>query len=690
AVVAFEFLGGGRAEHVELGTPRPSALEPATKAAELETPAEKVVANEADHRVEVEGARVLVHVVDPAGLAVAGAQLALFRGESLLHIATSDAAGSASFETSTEPAEYALFAHGWALMRGTIELTPGERTLSLVEGAVVAGSVLVDETIPAVPLELKFHLDDRTTGEPMLPKAVQVAVRAARGGNSGSLVRTRPDGTFEIRGLPAPCAGSLQWSGPYFLSDAQGRSRGNRITVAGPRRDLLLLLVSGFELRLRVVDAAGTPVAGAPVLLNQGLRTEERRTSKASSTADSEGRFVRDFLLAPDTAMEVVVALVGGAAAKEYVVHLPVDGRGILDLGDLATESAQDVNVLVLDDAQAPLAGARVAPLPWHFQPETLTDDAGRVQLRLGGKDRRLGVTAPGFLGNSVEVPSGATEIVARMARASILELFVAGASDAKHGLQLSLEGPNPLFVGQDGEGPSTPQSAGSSSMTVHETTSMYEPSPGKDGRWKIAGLTPGQSLRAALSGSDGRALCAVDIAPLTSGEQRVVELRPDAKSRALRVRVLGPDRAVLPKATIRIAEATSLGQTPSSAVDAQGEVELASVFADPCGIEARAPGFPSKVVVVRGTPTETVEILLEKPRSVEVELVSHDGQPLGEPIFVHAGRGGSTERGTPLGAQRFRIDNLPTGEVLLSAFGQGGMASRLHDTREPYAKLTV
>ncbi|HUR28935.1 MAG TPA: hypothetical protein VM509_12165, partial [Planctomycetota bacterium] len=99
---------------------------------------------------------------------------------------------------------------------------------------------------------------------------------------------------------------------------------------------------------------------------------------------------------------------------------------------------------------------------------------------------------------------------------------------------------------------------------------------------------------------------------------------------------------------------------------------------------------FPSKVVVVRGTPPETVEILLEKPRSVEVELVSHDGQPLGEPIFVHAGRGGSTERGTPLGAQRFRIDNLPTGEVLLTAFGQGGMASRLHDTREPFAKLTL
>ncbi|HUR26958.1 MAG TPA: hypothetical protein VM509_02120, partial [Planctomycetota bacterium] len=63
AVVAFEFLRGGRAEHVELDTRRPSAMEPATEPAELETPAPAVVANETDRRVEAAGTRALVHVV---------------------------------------------------------------------------------------------------------------------------------------------------------------------------------------------------------------------------------------------------------------------------------------------------------------------------------------------------------------------------------------------------------------------------------------------------------------------------------------------------------------------------------------------------------------------------------------------------------------------------------------------------
>src|SRR5690349_8278126 len=167
-------------------------------------------------RVEADREHIRVHVVDPDGTPVAGAELAVFRGESVLESATTDAGGVAHLKAGEGPALYALLAPGWALERGELDLAAPERTLVLADRFSIAGVAVVDGAPPKRRMELALD-----AGIPALPTEVFNALGGARRGRLSMLARTAADGTFAFRGLSRDESGTLHWEEPYFLI-AQG------------------------------------------------------------------------------------------------------------------------------------------------------------------------------------------------------------------------------------------------------------------------------------------------------------------------------------------------------------------------------------------------------------------------------------------------------------------------------------
>lgn len=691
--IAFTLLQRERATEAVIETQRSVAQSQHALPPKIEqpVPTPAIPANDpTQQRVEAGRNSLIVHVVDPAGAAVADAKLALFREDAVLHIGTTDSAGSVKFDAANGSAQYALFAPGWALARGEIELGASELTLALVDGEVVAGSVLVDGALPDPSIELSFNVADRASERGSVPKSVRDALRASRGDVDGVIASTQVDGSFAFHGLPAAVAGSIQWKGPYFLEGSDQRF-GPRVSVPAPRRDLMLRMTVGLELHLRVVDSSGTPVPGAPVTVNTSNNSPDGvNSSRWSSTADSEGRWVQAQLLAENTKLDIDVALVGGAGARKYPIDLTAKPRGILDLGDLATDASHVLSVLVREDTEKPVEDAVVGPLPWRMQPTGRTDAAGRIECRLGENDREIAATALGFLAARAAVPAGSKELIVTMTKATLLEFELPGIMDEKQNLSVVLSGPSTMFIGQDSEGPDTPQSGGRHSMGSDGTTTTYDSQADKDGHWRIAGLVANQSLHASLRDADGPDLWAEKIAPLAAGEHRIIQVHLAAEGKSLHVRVLDPDGKPPLKATVSVGDGRNGIQMRGKIADANGEVELGKIYGERCTISVWAAGFPPKQVILHGIPAETFEIMFDAPRSVEVELVSPDGTLLEEQVRVGVQFGNKITPGISIGPGRYRIDTLPPAQVVIQVNGASASATQLHDARVPFARIVI
>jgi len=698
SIVAFLFLRRDGASAVEIDGTRAAGqarkLESKAASAELESPRTRASIpphETAERRVEADSKFLVVTVVDPAGSIVAGARLAIFREAGVLHSATTDAKGGARFDSGTGSAEYAIAAPGWTLARGELELAAGERSLSLGDGEVISGVVVVDGAIPSELLRLKFtdqQVPATQTPVARLPAAVLAALEIAEDSPT-AVAMTQSDGSFAFRGLLANASGWIRWDARFFVLDASGKARGMSVLVPAPRRDLVLRLTEGGLLRFRVVDSTLLPVPHAPVALTVG-------PMRMTTTADSEGRFSKAILEVPDGKIVVGVALVGGAGARTYDFVWPRGSRGIRDVGDLATEPARSISVLVQDQEGKPIAGAAVRAWPTEIVPEDRTDAEGRIRRNVGTNEREIAVTAFGYLPARVPVPSVDPELVVTLAKASILEFELAGNFEGTSELTLVLEGSKPLFVGQGGNGPEIEQISRLPSMTWNETSAVCESLADKHGHWTFIGLAPNQPLHATLNRPGSLNLYTADVSPLAAGEHRVVSITIEGGVKSLRVRVLGQDRAPLVKAVVFVGDPALDPGLLGYSTDAQGEAVLEPLFGDRVVLISGAEGYAPKSMVVHPIPSGTVEIRLEPPVSVEVELVSRDGKPLEEEQQVTArfaeqmAYKDSLVKARWLGSNRYRIERLPSAEILISAEGPAGSATLLHDARVPFARMEV
>ncbi|HTF88080.1 MAG TPA: carboxypeptidase-like regulatory domain-containing protein [Planctomycetota bacterium] len=646
------------------------------------------VGETAEQRAAVESGILRVQVVDPTGAAISGARLALFQGKELLHSAVTDAGGGAQFDSSGGSAQYALFAQGWALARGEIELGAGERTLALNEGETLGGTVLLDGLAPDPPIELRFESYERNASFANLPKPIFEALRDANLLRPSLTASTGAGGSFAFRGFAADAAGTLHWKDACFLEGPGSEYERQSFPVPAPRRDLMLRMISGLELRLRVVDPAGNALPGAPVSVFLKSVTAARETTSLIS-ADSEGRFSFPILPYPDCTLSVEVAQVGGAGARKYPLQLPALPRAVLDAGDLATGPARAVSVLVQDPEQRPIANAAVNIWPPSTQAGMdRTDASGRITRNFAPEDRELAVTATGFRRKRAPLPPDAAEVVVTLTKATRLEIEVVGLSDRKNELAVEVTADSPPLLDPD-EGDlvaslDNPTPAGAD-IVVSRGFHADD-----DGRWRISGLTPGKGLRAVLHRMGGPELDAIDVAPLAEGEQRAVQMRLKDLGRSFRVRVLGPGRAPLSRAFVFVTDPTNAANARGYGVDARAEVELQSMYGERFRLVARCQGFPPKLVALSSFPRATVDIILDEPHSIEIELVSPDGTLLQTSFTIMVPVENSFERATSTGPGRYRVDRLPAAEVNIQVYVPPTYRSFVHDARVPFARIVI
>ncbi len=644
-------------------------------------------------RFEVDANRLEVLVLDAANAPVVASSIVLFRGQEVLGDSQTDSRGIAKFAAGSGTAEYALLPPDWDLLYGELELSAGRRTLSLPDGSIIAGSVSIDGGAPPEPLELSWI---RTRLEGAV-HSVPMSVMERLDGHDAKVLAPRAitdaSGAFVFRGLPPKAAGSIRWSGPYLIEGAHNEHDGRRVNVPEPKSDLVLRLVTGLSLRLRVVDPTGAPLPKASVAVKRETKTAN--SSNSTTTGDHtgvDGRVERVFSPQPFDLLTVTVAEEDGGGSNAFEFHAPRVMHGVWDLGDLATLGTREVAVLVQDALGRPIPSAQAYPWPEPSQRSADRSDAtGRVTIKVNQNDATIAVEAFEYQSARFPVPAEAREIVATLNGVCTLEFEVPGMSDNENQLSVEVRGTTPIFVDEDSDGPQSLRTLGGSmSSSSGDGTTTFECAAEKSGHCRISGLLPAQPLQAALK-SGTRIVSEVEIPPLAPGEHRKVELRFDEVGKNVRVRVLFPDGTPAQLALVYVYDQGGSSRFQGQSLDKHGEVEIKSIYGGRCTLLAMAEGFAPKSVRLQPIRSETVEIRLELPRSVEVELVERDGS-----LFEGRARISLRSNGPPLqsaallGAGRYRLDGLPAGEIVLEASGSFGRMTRLHDTSMPFLRLVV
>ncbi len=644
-------------------------------------------------RSEVDAQQLEMQVLDAANSPVAGAYVVLFRENALLDQASTNAQGFARFAPREGKAEYALAPKGWSVLRGEVELSAGRHAFNLPQGASVAGSLSIDGAAPLEPLELTWIPGPQKRAEQPLPESVTNALQDQALAPLRARTTTDAGGAFAFLDLPPDAAGSIHWSGPFLIEGARSESDGRRLTVSTPRPDVRLRLVSGLQLCLRVVDPAGAALASASVLLKRETKTENSSNSSTmSSNGGPDGRLERLFSPELFDKLTVSVSAADGSGTNHFEFVPPRALRGIWDLGDLAVRGTRQVSVLVQDTDGRPIAGAQAMPWPAPMtRSSDRSDAAGLTQVKVGLEDVEIAVQAFEYISARIAAPAGVSELTATLVGACVLEFEVPGLEGGDHGLVVEVRGASPLFVDEQDEGPDTLKSVGEGwGSSSDEKTTTFETDPEKSGRWRISGLLPNQPLFAALRNGSIK-LTEIEIAPLSQGEHRKVELPVAREGRPLRVRVLSPAGNPLALAMVYVFEPGRSTNFSGRKVDENGEIEVNSIYGDRCSVLATSEGFAPKTVTFRPIPSGTANIKLELPRSVEVELVRRDGT-----AFVERARvlphlvGPSSSRAVSLGQGHYRVDGLPAGDVVIEAGGSFGQVSQLHDTSVPLLRLVV
>ncbi|GJM22937.1 MAG: hypothetical protein DHS20C15_28520 [Planctomycetota bacterium] len=442
-----------------------------------------------------------IRVEHAHGVPATGARVGLYTPEPLRYVAEGvlDERGAWSHPGLDAPAAFFVVGVTPRAERFDLDVARGEHTLTLPEGAVISGRVLVDGAVPRLlqPLALGFkgyeYWDEPPAGMP-LAGADRLLELAWLEGHVYSEV-----GDAYVRGCYADAAGRFTFSGleagaTYRIGTAWGAFRHSpRSTpqpITAPAADVLLEWESPPFLVGRVVDAAGVPVPGADIELqtverqlrwwsrineSNELEPVPKRVSSVwelyAATCDEQGRFRIPFhassysreppephleVLDPDPRIDVDLIASAGDERRAVLRVRELAADMSHDVGDLVLKLQPRFIVRVVDELGAPLEDARLrtdhseSGLARTYR----TDERGFVAFDFFDTDvALLTVVARGYETARIALPEQAPSapIVVELSPAVVLEVIVtwpAGFEDTPGWYwRLDLWGPPPLFT---------------------------------------------------------------------------------------------------------------------------------------------------------------------------------------------------------------------------------------------------
>jgi hypothetical protein len=553
----------------------------------------------------------------------------------------------------------------------------------------------VDEGVPVeVRLSRAARLEGRVTAEPgggpAAGAVVHVVVSDREGlGASSAVAVAGPDGRYALEGLRPRDATLTVRGGGWIAKGAnkRGFAAARVVLAAGAATTVDLVAVRGCRAEGVVLDAAGTPVAGARVQVEESVPSDDallggaegaRRWHRWATGAD--GRFVVDDLL-PGGLVRLRASAPGEvdavSAQARASFEAPIDVR-------LQFAPSRALVVTVVDDAGKPVPRAWAsaswpAPAPGTRNgsaagPPSGPDGVVRVGPIAGGG--RLEATASAWARD--HRPAGpATKVVfeAGQSEAAVTVVVVRGHSI--EGRVTWPEGARPVEVAVEAHGPSGAA-----------TESAWPP----DGAFRFRGLPAGR-YRLTV-GTDDSGVAWKGSAEADAGATDVV-VALEATVPAFLVRLAGPDGRPVPRAQVRISLRDARGGTRDSHGQATDGVARFDdeVPADWTWVEARVtawdarrrdgsalPFGPADAVVTRGRAETT--LVLPAELAISGRVVDPDGRGVGG-VWVTAQRVLATpEPNAPTGGGRtaadgsFRVGGLAEGEHVVAAGGGAWLGS--------------
>ncbi|MFT7078117.1 MAG: RNA polymerase sigma-70 factor (ECF subfamily) [Planctomycetota bacterium] len=550
-----------------------------------------------------------------------------------------------------------------------VRVAPGVQDVTWPSGRDVEGQLLDAGREPGEAITMKLVRDIGWSGSEELERLEQT------GGAFPVRVRADATGRFTLHDLPDGWRGWLR------------HGRAWRFAPASEISDIFE--VEDAQLRLAVVR---TPrIIGRLVSADGGGRTADAMLGvwevKASGSrswftavTDADGRF--EWFPRPSTASVTVQVGADERFRSKDLVDLAIPAGGLLDLGDVAVESAGRLTVHVMDPAGLPVASALVRESGSGAVRAWATGDDGLATLRINGMGQiELQVSAEGFAKGRFEVSSesGADALELRLEPSLHVDLTVRGQDGSlSAGTEVTFApiegGAGDYLFGGDWQAAVKRGQQTSQGERV-DGRRRYTVVSDEEGRIELRGLPRSVQFRCGFQDRDWDWIAPpLTISADANGEWRgeLVEMRASAP--VIHGRVTTLDGEPIEGASVRLRLSGTFTTDASGSFEVPCEPGTEKVL-----LSVSAPAFAVEHIWLEG-PEELgspVEIQLQKERALSVRVVDAQGQPVRDARLVvwrfippTAGPQVHSKDGLPEGP--YRVPGAPAGELELEIVRDG------------------